>query len=122
MCLFFPTEKDEKVPCCMWMPRDDEVSVPTVTQMLEARGTKDLVSSFPASTSWTQPLVGGHAKWDISQFENHVLDAPLQQSIFMSSWYQYQCPLLQQKLIPRNSSWRAQWNQKAGRKVGGLES
>ncbi|XP_043394950.1 t-SNARE domain-containing protein 1 isoform X3 [Chelonia mydas] len=109
--------EEEEVPDCTWVPlRTIEMPMPAETDALEQRGalhTSVSSPSPPSSPQMQQRAAYGRRssqsarhpkrKYNISEFEKQLMDAHLQQSTLLSSWYQQQSSLMiQQNLILEN--------------------
>uniref|UniRef100_A0A8C0ITF8 Myb/SANT-like DNA-binding domain-containing protein n=2 Tax=Chelonoidis abingdonii TaxID=106734 RepID=A0A8C0ITF8_CHEAB len=109
--------EEEEVPGCTWVPlRTIEMPMPAETDALEQRGalhTSVSSPSPPSSPQMQQRAAYGRQssqtarhpkrKYNISEFEKQLMDAHLQQSTLLSSWYQQQSSLMiQQNLILEN--------------------
>ncbi|XP_074799872.1 t-SNARE domain-containing protein 1 isoform X3 [Natator depressus] len=109
--------EEEEVPGCTWVPlRTIEMPMPAETDALEQRGalhTSVSSPSPPSSPQMQQRAAYGRRssqtarhpkrKYNISEFEKQLMDAHLQQSTLLSSWYQQQSSLMiQQNLILEN--------------------
>ncbi|XP_074799871.1 t-SNARE domain-containing protein 1 isoform X2 [Natator depressus] len=111
------SDEEEEVPGCTWVPlRTIEMPMPAETDALEQRGalhTSVSSPSPPSSPQMQQRAAYGRRssqtarhpkrKYNISEFEKQLMDAHLQQSTLLSSWYQQQSSLMiQQNLILEN--------------------
>ncbi|XP_030409751.1 t-SNARE domain-containing protein 1 [Gopherus evgoodei] len=111
------SDEEEEVPGCTWVPlRTIEMPMPAETDALEQRGalhTSVSSPSPPSSPQMQQRAACGRQssqtaqhpkrKYNISEFEKQLMDAHLQQSTLLSSWYQQQSSLMiQQNLILEN--------------------
>ncbi|XP_074919391.1 t-SNARE domain-containing protein 1 isoform X2 [Chelonoidis abingdonii] len=111
------SDEEEEVPGCTWVPlRTIEMPMPAETDALEQRGalhTSVSSPSPPSSPQMQQRAAYGRQssqtarhpkrKYNISEFEKQLMDAHLQQSTLLSSWYQQQSSLMiQQNLILEN--------------------
>ncbi|EMP24890.1 Myb-related transcription factor, partner of profilin [Chelonia mydas] len=111
------SDEEEEVPDCTWVPlRTIEMPMPAETDALEQRGalhTSVSSPSPPSSPQMQQRAAYGRRssqtarhpkrKYNISEFEKQLMDAHLQQSTLLSSWYQQQSSLMiQQNLILEN--------------------
>ncbi|XP_065442385.1 t-SNARE domain-containing protein 1 isoform X2 [Chrysemys picta bellii] len=109
--------EEEEVPGCTWVPlRTIEMPMPAETDALEQRGalhTSVSSPSPPSSPQRQQRATYGRRssqtarhpkrKYNVSEFEKQLMDAHLQQSTLLSSWYQQQSSLMiQQNLILEN--------------------
>ncbi|TFK01773.1 leucine-rich repeat neuronal protein 2 [Platysternon megacephalum] len=111
------SDEEEEVPGCTWVPlRTIEMPMPAETDALEQRGalhTSVSSPSPPSSPQIQQRAAYGRRssqtarhpkrKYNVSEFEKQLMDAHLQQSTLLSSWYQQQSSLMiQQNLILEN--------------------
>ncbi|CAM5107721.1 unnamed protein product [Natator depressus] len=93
------SDEEEEVPGCTWVPlRTIEMPMPAETDALEQRGQRAAYGRRSSQTA-RHPK----RKYNISEFEKQLMDAHLQQSTLLSSWYQQQSSLMiQQNLILEN--------------------
>ncbi|XP_044860859.1 t-SNARE domain-containing protein 1 isoform X2 [Mauremys mutica] len=111
------SDEEEEVPGCTWVPlRTIEMPMPAETDALEQRGALHTSVSSPSPSSSPQmqqraaygrrsSQTARHPKrkYNVSEFEKQLMDAHLQQSTLLSSWYQQQSSLMiQQNLILEN--------------------
>ncbi|KAM9165236.1 t-SNARE domain-containing protein 1 isoform 2-T5 [Pangshura tecta] len=111
------SDEEEEVPGCTWVPlRTIEMPMPAETDAFEQRGALHTSVSSPSPSSSPQmqqratygrrsAQTARHPKrkYNVSEFEKQLMDAHLQQSTLLSSWYQQQSSLMiQQNLILEN--------------------
>ncbi|XP_056676725.1 t-SNARE domain-containing protein 1 isoform X2 [Monodelphis domestica] len=119
-----PTDEEEEVPSCLWMPlRNMDTPGLAESDPLDLRGVLHTSVSSPSPpTSPAAALLGanygGSSGWrpalqasallapptskpkaEISEFEQQLMDAHLQQGALLSSWYQQQSSLMTQQNV-----------------------
>ncbi|XP_043847376.1 t-SNARE domain-containing protein 1 [Dromiciops gliroides] len=116
-----PTDEEEEVPSCLWMPlRNLDAPGLAEPDPLDLRGVLHTSASSPSppaspgvaplgasygSGGWRPPLQASvplaspasKPKAEISEFEQQLMDAHLQQGALLSSWYQQQSSLMTQQ-------------------------
>ncbi|XP_036597351.1 t-SNARE domain-containing protein 1 isoform X2 [Trichosurus vulpecula] len=116
-----PTDEEEEVPSCLWMPlRNLDTPGLAEPDPLDLRGVLHTSASSPSpptspgaaplgtnygSGGWRPALQASallapptsKPKAEISEFEQQLMDAHLQQGALLSSWYQQQSSLMTQQ-------------------------
>ncbi|XP_072459015.1 t-SNARE domain-containing protein 1 [Notamacropus eugenii] len=116
-----PTDEEEEVPSCLWMPlRNLDTPVLAEPDPLDLRGVLHTSASSPSppASPATAPLGANYGsggwrpapqasallgpptskpKAEISEFEQQLMDAHLQQGALLSTWYQQQSSLMTQQ-------------------------